>query len=78
MDGDFVYLCMGSILLCVGAPGRECEVLDYCAAQLFRGQLAVLNSTQTSLAGASRLSCATTQDPVYVCTRWMYRTCQIS
>ena len=40
-------------------------------------QLAVLNSTQTCN-GASRLLCAaTTPDPVYVCTRWMYRTCQI-
>ena len=58
-DRDFVYIYIifivlflivqASILLCVAAPGRgrEYAVLDYCAAQLFRGHLASLNETQT-------------------------------
>ena len=42
-------IVQASILLCVAAPGRgrEYAVLDYCAAQLFRGHLASLNETQT-------------------------------
>ena len=58
-DRDFVYtvyifivlflIVYGSILLCVAAPGRgrEYAVLDYCAAQLFRGHLASLIETET-------------------------------
>ena len=44
-----IFNCLGTILLCVAAPGRgrEYAVLDYCAAQLFRGHLASLNETQT-------------------------------
>ena len=43
------FIVQASILLCVAAPGRgrEYAVLDYCAAQLFRGHLASLNETQT-------------------------------
>ena len=42
-------IVQASILLCVAAPGRgrEYAVLDYCAAQLFRGHLASSNETQT-------------------------------
>ena len=55
------------------AFGSRVRGLDYCAAQRFRRQLGILNGTRTCLAGASCRS-----DTVYVCTRWMYRTCQLS
>ena len=53
--------------------GARVGGLDYCAAQRFHGQLGILNGTCTCLAGAGCRS-----DTVSVCTRWMYRTCQLS